>query len=142
MADIEVSVEDLALNYVSPIATPLIADKLLERSLKLIKKAAGEKKCVYRGVGEVTKALRKDEKGVVFLAADVFPVDIIAHLPALCEQKGIAYCFIPNRKVLGLAARSKRPASVLFIKAAKSGSEYESHFGKVHDSICEKNPFL
>merc|ERR1712130_397308 len=108
----------------------MIADKLQDRSLKLLKKAAGEKKCLFRGVGEVTKALRKGNSGIVFIAADVYPVDIIAHLPVLCEQKNVVYAFIPSRKMLGGAARSKRPASVLFVMTPATESPYESLYTK------------
>eukprot|EP00408_Alexandrium_pacificum_P026803 CAMPEP_0171204488 /NCGR_PEP_ID=MMETSP0790-20130122/26067_1 /TAXON_ID=2925 /ORGANISM="Alexandrium catenella, Strain OF101" /LENGTH=95 /DNA_ID=CAMNT_0011669991 /DNA_START=92 /DNA_END=375 /DNA_ORIENTATION=- len=66
--------------YVSPIANPIITDKLLDRALKLLKKAVSEKK-TKRGVPECTKALRKGFKGIVFLAADIFPMDVFAHVP-------------------------------------------------------------
>eukprot|EP00438_Fugacium_kawagutii_P033310 Skav219639 [mRNA] locus=scaffold628:287867:298463:- [translate_table: standard] len=53
--------------YVSPLADPLIADKLLDRALKLLKKAISEKQ-TRRGVPECTKAMRKGQKGICFLA--------------------------------------------------------------------------
>ena len=67
--------------YVSPIADPLIKPegKLHQKVLKLLKKAHGSK-AVRRGVPEITKLLRKGKKGVVVLAADIFPVELIAHM--------------------------------------------------------------
>merc|ERR1712194_845625 len=56
--------------YISPLADPVISDKLLDRSLKLIKKAVGEKKA-RRGVPECVKAVRKGQQGIIFLAGDI-----------------------------------------------------------------------
>eukprot|EP00435_Cladocopium_sp_Y103_P073303 s106_g43.t1 len=71
--------------YVSPLADPLIADKLLDRALKLLKKAISEKQ-TRRGVPECTKAMRKGQKGICFLAADIYPMDVFAHVPLLAEE--------------------------------------------------------
>lgn len=35
---------------------------------------------------EVVKAVRKGEKGFVLIAGDISPIDVIAHLPILCED--------------------------------------------------------
>ncbi|CEM02267.1 unnamed protein product [Vitrella brassicaformis CCMP3155] len=137
--------EDMSSPFISPIAQPLldINSKLLERSLKLLRKAAGEKKSLRRGVAEVTKAIRKDTKGVVFLAADVFPVDIVAHLPILCEKKDVPYCFVPSRRLLGSAAKSKRPASVLLVVQPKGEeSTYKKLFERADEGVRKINPYF
>eukprot|EP00922_Rhytidocystis_sp_ex-Travisia-forbesii_P002316 GHVS01003387.1.p1 GENE.GHVS01003387.1~~GHVS01003387.1.p1 ORF type:complete len:222 (-),score=78.96 GHVS01003387.1:123-788(-) len=122
------------LLYVSPIASPLVEGKSLKYSVKLIRHAVAVErairnnrkqqatppssappKCVKRGVQEVTKSLRKGEKGLVFFASDVFPVDIISHLPVLCEEKDVLYGYIGSKKYVGSACCSSRPASVLFV---------------------------
>eukprot|EP00922_Rhytidocystis_sp_ex-Travisia-forbesii_P052782 GHVS01078302.1.p1 GENE.GHVS01078302.1~~GHVS01078302.1.p1 ORF type:complete len:226 (-),score=50.56 GHVS01078302.1:364-978(-) len=121
-------------SYVSPIASPLVEGKSLKYSPKLIRLAVSVErairnirkeqatpssssaaKCLKRGVQEVTKCLRKGEKGVVFFACDVFPVDIISHLPVLCEEKDIVYGYVGSKKTVGGACCSSRPASVLFV---------------------------
>jgi len=38
------------------------------------------------------------------LAADVTPVDVISHIPVLCEESGIPYIFVRSRMELGVAA--------------------------------------
>eukprot|EP00922_Rhytidocystis_sp_ex-Travisia-forbesii_P002317 GHVS01003388.1.p1 GENE.GHVS01003388.1~~GHVS01003388.1.p1 ORF type:complete len:211 (-),score=63.10 GHVS01003388.1:175-807(-) len=120
--------------YVSPIASPMVEGKSLKYSVKLIRQAVAVErairnnrkqqatppssappKCVKRGVQEVTKSLRKGEKGLVFFASDVFPVDIISHLPVLCEEKDVLYGYIGSKKYVGSACCSSRPASVLFV---------------------------
>jgi len=128
--------------YVAPIADPMLDGKLLDKSIKLIKKTTDVKKSLKRGIGEVTKAIRKGQKGVCFLAADVYPNDIISHLPVLCEQKGVAYAFIPNRKMLGLAAKSKRPASALFCVKPSGECPYEAVYEKVDVGVRKINVYV
>ncbi|KAL8440342.1 hypothetical protein Efla_000230 [Eimeria flavescens] len=119
--------------YLSPVAEPLLSGKALKRSLRLIQAISAKErqsrsrnkegevkqrkplKLLRRGVQEVTKSLRKGEGGIVFFASDVHPVEIIAHLPILCEEKGVAYAYICPKRALGHAFRSKRPASVIMV---------------------------
>merc|ERR1712188_14993 len=69
----------------SPIANPLADRKLKKRVLKLTKKASADKN-VRRGVKEVCKAIRKNERGICVFAGDITPIDVITHLPILCEE--------------------------------------------------------
>jgi H/ACA ribonucleoprotein complex subunit 2 len=68
------------LLYVSPIAEPLAGEKLEEKLYKLTKKFINLK-LVKRGVKEVGKSIRKGHKGLVILAADISPPDVLSHLP-------------------------------------------------------------
>jgi H/ACA ribonucleoprotein complex subunit 2 len=52
--------------YVSPIASPMADPDLSKKLLKAIKKGTEGKHC-RRGMKEVVKALRKGEKGYLFL---------------------------------------------------------------------------
>ena len=87
---------------------------------------------------EVVKALRKsstpssaaaaDEAppGVVVLAADISPMDVISHIPVLCEDHGIPYIYVTSRAELGAAGGTKRPTSVVMVTpapATKKGKE-------------------
>jgi H/ACA ribonucleoprotein complex subunit 2 len=42
-------------------------------------------------------------------------MDVISHLPVLCEDHNVPYIFVPSRAELGAAARTKRPTSVIMI---------------------------
>lgn len=64
---------------------------------------------------------------MVVLAADTSPVDIISHLPIVCEDAGIPYVFVRSKKELGLACSSKRAMCTLLIKTDAS---YQSTFDK------------
>ncbi|CUS10344.1 unnamed protein product [Tuber aestivum] len=106
-----------------PFAKPLAGEKLTKKIFKTAKKAA-KNKSLKRGVKEVVKALRKSptgaaaasaNSGIVVLAADISPMDVISHIPVLCEDHGIPYVFVRSRAELGAASVTKRPTSVAMI---------------------------
>ena len=101
-----------------PIAKPLADDKLAKKVLKLAKSATARKQ-VKRGVKEVVKALRKGATGVCVLAGDVSPVDVIAHLPVFCEDKGVGYVWVSSKEALGAAGLTKRPTSCMLVLATR-----------------------
>lgn len=74
----------------------------LPQVLKLAKKAA-KRKQIKRGVKEVVKAIRKANKGVVIIAGDISPIDVITPLPVLCEDADIPYIYVPSKEELGAA---------------------------------------
>ena len=100
---------------VSPIANPLADKKLTKKVLKTVKAAAGAK-LIRRGVKEVVKALKKGEKGLSIIAGDISPVEVICHVPILCEEKNVAYIYVPSKEDLGLASLTKRPTSIVLVK--------------------------
>mgnify|MGYP001073009864 CR=1 FL=1 len=86
--------------FVSPIADPLASDKMCKKLIKLVQKGM-KGKAVHRGVKETVKAVRKGAKGVVVIAADISPIDVLSHLPILCEEKEIPYIYVKSRAELG-----------------------------------------
>ena len=62
---------------------------------------------------EVVKSLRKSPAagphntgsfpGVVVLAGDISPADVISHIPVLCEDVNAPYIFVASRAELGAA---------------------------------------
>ena len=62
------------------------------------------------------------------LAGDVSPIDIICHIPILCEKNKVPYIYIPSRKALGIAAGTKKPTSVIMLLSPPP--EEESYFDK------------
>lgn len=142
-------------NFVSPIANPLIEGRNFERAVKLLKKTisynqeVGSKETpkpggrqLKRGVVEVTKALRKNEKGIVFMASDVHPVDIMAHLPVLCEDKGVLYCFVGSKNVLGQAVKVKRPTSVVMVCEPRKDFPTFELYGRFKESLIKHHPYF
>ncbi|QDS77112.1 hypothetical protein FKW77_000903 [Venturia effusa] len=120
-----------------PFAHPLADDKQMKKLLRSVKKAA-KNKTLKRGVKEVVKSVRKlpapsapsssstsDPPGIVILAADISPMDVISHIPVLCEDHNIPYMYVTSRAELGAAGNTKRPTSVVMIskEKVKAGKE-------------------
>lgn len=117
-----------------PFAFPLADnDKEVKKILKTVKKSA-KTKTLRRGVKEVVKALRKSQgsgntadinnpSAIVVIAADISPMDVISHIPVLCEDHGIPYIYIKSRAQLGEASATKRPTSVVMVAKAGSGKK-------------------
>ena len=113
--------------FLSPIANPLSTRKVAKKCLKLVKKAS-KTKSIRRGVKEVVKAIRKGEKGVVILAGNVTPIDVITHIPILCEESNIPYIFVPSKEDLGAAGNTKRATSVILVKPPKPAQDHEEYY--------------
>lgn len=113
-----------------PFANPLADEKVTKKVLKSVKKAA-KNKTLKRGVKEVVKALRKSPQGVeatsatgvVVLAADISPMDVISHIPILCEDHKVPYIFVTSRAELGSAGNTKRPTSVVMVSESRVGTK-------------------
>ena len=82
--------------FVSPIAEPMASDKMQKKLMKVTKKAQKEK-LVKRGVKETVKAIKRGNSGICLIAADISPIDVLSHLPILCEEKNVAYTYVKSR---------------------------------------------
>ena len=123
---------------VSVIAVPLAEDKLLKKTLKLVKRAS-KAKMVRRGVREVQKALRKKQRGVCVIAGDISPIDVISHLAGLCEDSEVQYIYVPSKVELGAAGSTKRPTSVVMVVPGPDW-EHAEDFKEVEEKIKEVAP--
>jgi len=56
---------------------------------------------IKKGANEVTKSVERGAAKLVVIAEDVNPVEVVVHLPALCEEKGIAYIYFPTKEEVG-----------------------------------------
>mmetsp|Transcript_28704 Transcript_28704/g.33001 ORF Transcript_28704/g.33001 Transcript_28704/m.33001 type:complete len:159 (+) Transcript_28704:85-561(+) len=112
------------LPAVNVISQPLASKKSTKRAHKLVKKATSAKK-LRRGVKEVVKAVRKNSKGLAIIAGDIYPIDVISHLPVLLEENGIPYIFVPSKQDLGAAASTKRPTSCVLVTDAADDKKFD-----------------
>ncbi len=126
-------VKDVAA-YVSPIAKPMAGRKLQKRLFKLLGHAAKEK-TLRRGIKEVVLALRKDEKGVCVIAGDVYPVDVVAHLPLLCEEADVPYCYVSRKVDLGSAGLTKRPTSVALVSRKGANGDLDAEISECAQQV-------
>lgn len=109
---------------------------------------AAKSKTLRRGVKEVVKALRKSTPSpatsssppaIVIIAADISPMDVISHIPVLCEDHNVPYIYIKSRAQLGEASATKRPTSVVMVsreRAGKKGEEDED-FKEVYEELVK-----
>ena len=84
---------------------------------------ASQAKFIRRGVKEVVKALRKGEKGFCIIAGDISPIDVVTHLPIMCEDREVPYFYVPSKLDLGSAASTKRPTSCVLVNPKDNFSE-------------------
>merc|ERR1712113_568492 len=131
----EMSYED-RLKYVSIISKPMAPKKLTKKLYKCIKKGMKHKTFVRNGLKDVQSRIRKGEKGIVVFAGDVTPIDVMCHLPAVCEEKGLPYVFTPSRSLLGQAMGVKRGSLMVLIKKHE---DYEELYNECKEEV-EKLP--
>jgi len=95
---------------------------LAEKALQLVQ-VASETGKIRVGTNEVTKSSERSEAKLVVMAEDVDPVEILVHIPMLCEEKRIPYIYVPKKQRLGQAAGlSKSAASVAVVEAGEAKS--------------------
>jgi H/ACA ribonucleoprotein complex subunit 2 len=127
------------LKAVNCISLPLANKKSTKKAHKLVKKAASCKQ-IRRGVKEVIKGIRKGETGMAILAGDIYPLDVISHIPVLLEEKGIPYMFVPSKQDLGAAASTKRPTSVVLIRTPKKDFDGQDLYDTLTKEALEYDP--
>jgi ribosomal protein L7Ae-like RNA K-turn-binding protein len=81
---------------VNPKAYPLADAALTTKILNLIQVASSYRQ-LKRGANEATKSLNRNLSELIILAADAEPLEIILHLPLLCEDKNVPYVFIKSK---------------------------------------------
>ncbi|KAI1662574.1 L30e-like protein [Daldinia decipiens] len=128
-----------------PFAKPLADEKGTKKIMKTVRKAA-KHKTLKRGVKEVVKSLRKSPAsgpgntsfpGVVILAGDISPMDVISHIPVLCEDVNVPYIFVTSRAELGAAGSTKRPTSVVMVTEKRTGSKKDKADEKIAEEDAE-----
>ena|SRR3989338_5023532 len=59
---------------------------------------------IKKGTNEATKAVERGIAKLVIVAKDTNPIEIVMHLPVLCEEKSIPFVTVPSKEDLGAAA--------------------------------------
>lgn len=116
----------------NPKAYPLAGAELAKEIYALTGQAENSKQ-VKKGANESTKTLNRGLSKLIILAADTEPLEILLHLPLLCEDKNVPYVFVPSREALGRACNVSRPVVACSL-IHKDGSQLTS---KLED-VCHQ----
>jgi len=76
-------------------AFPLADADLTVALLDLVQQTSNFKQ-IKKGANEPTKCLNRGISEMIILAADAEPIEILLHLPLLCEDKNVPYVFVPR----------------------------------------------
>lgn len=69
---------------------------------------------------------------LVIFAGDVFPIEIMCHLPVVCEDKNVPYCYAPSRQDLGTAMGINRGSLMVLIK---EHPDYKDLYTEIKNTI-------
>ena len=131
------------LRFVSVIARPMASKKLTKRIYKLIKKGSKHKTYVRNGLKDVQTRIRKGETGIVVFAGDVTPIEVMCHMPAVCEEKSLPYVYTPSRQDLGTAMGVKRGCLMVMVREHEDYKElYEelkTEIETLPPPVCSSN---
>jgi len=128
---------DELLNHVSVIAKPMASRKLTKKVYKLLKKASSQKGFVRNGLKDVQRRIRLGERGLVIFAGDVTPIDIMCHMPGVCEEKNIPYIYTPSRIELGHALGLKRTSLMVLVR---EHADYQDLYNELFEELKSVPP--
>jgi len=98
-----------------------VPKELADRAYEAVEVARDTGK-LRKGTNEATKAIERKHAVLVVIAEDVEPAEIVAHLPPLCDEKGVPYVYVPSKRELGAAAGIDVPSSAIAIAEAGEAS--------------------
>jgi large subunit ribosomal protein L7Ae len=78
---------------------------------------------IKKGTNEATKAIERGVARLVIVGEDVTPPEIVAHIPALCEEKKTPYIYVKKQSELGAAAGLSVKSAVAAIVEPGKGKE-------------------
>ena len=84
--------------------------------------------------------IRKGERGLVVFAGDVTPIEVMCHLPAVCEENQLPYVYTPSRQMLGSAMGVKRGSLMVLIREHDDYKELYEECKKEMESLPPPTP--
>ncbi|KAF8731637.1 hypothetical protein AX14_004545 [Amanita brunnescens Koide BX004] len=112
---------------------PLANADLTNSILDLVQQA-GTYKQLKKGANEATKTLNRGIAELIILTADTEPLEILLHLPLLCEEKNVTYVFVPSKAALGRACNVSRPVIAASITTGEA-KEIQSQIQTLRNTI-------
>ncbi len=75
------------------------------------------------------------------IAGDINPIDVITHVPVLCEDSKVPYVYVHSKELLGTAGSTKRPTSCVLV-LDKTDKEYKELYDDVLAQVKPLNDKL
>lgn len=91
-------------------------------------------KQLKKGANEATKTLNRGISEFIVMAADTEPLEILLHLPLLCEDKNVPYVFVGSKQALGRACGVSRPVIAASV-TTNEGSQLKGQIQSLKDQI-------
>ncbi|KAK6170409.1 hypothetical protein SNE40_018813 [Patella caerulea] len=118
---------------VNPKAYPLAEPQLTQSILDLVQQATNYKQ-IKKGANEATKTLNRGIAEFIVMSADATPLEILLHLPLLCEDKNVPYVFVRSKQALGRACGVSRPVIACSV-TKKEGSQLNNQIAAIQQNI-------
>ena len=118
---------------VNPKAFPLADPQLTVTILDLVQQAENYKQ-LRKGANEATKTLNRGISEFIIMAADAEPLEILLHLPLLCEDKNVPYVFVSSKQALGRACGVSRQVIACSV-TTNEGSQLKSQIINLRNQI-------
>ncbi|XP_072030018.1 NHP2-like protein 1 [Amphiura filiformis] len=123
----------MATDEVNPKAYPLADPELTKKILDLVQQSVNYKQ-IRKGANEATKTLNRGISEFIVMAADTEPLEILLHLPLLCEDKNDPYVFVRSKEALGRACGVSRPVIACSV-TSNEGSQLKPQIQTLQNSI-------
>lgn len=106
------------------------ADKIYQ--LLQVAKDTGK---LRKGTNETTKAIERGIAKLVVIAEDVEPPQVVAHLPILCDERKIAYLYVPSKLELGKSAGLDVGSAAISVVEPGDGTQSLRELSKVFENL-------
>ncbi|KAI5180343.1 H/ACA ribonucleoprotein complex subunit 2 [Nematocida sp. AWRm80] len=91
---------DIVHTYIEKEKYPMIIEKMKDAKCR-------------RGIKAVQKSIMEKKDGIVILAADITPFDLVSHIPGLCSSAKIPLRYIQSR--FDITTEKNKSVTCLFI---------------------------
>lgn len=127
------SIFTLQTEEVNSKAFPLADAQLTAKIMNLLQQALNYNQ-LRKGANEATKTLNRGLADIIIMAADTEPIEILLHLPLLCEDKNVPYIFVRSKQALGRACGVSRPIVACSV-TTNEGSQLKSQITSIQQEI-------
>lgn len=114
-------------------AYPMADNALTQKIFNLVQQASCYQQ-LRKGANEATKTLNRGQSEFIIMAGDAKPLEILLHLPLLCEDKNVPYVFVQSKDALGRACGVSRPVIACSV-TSNEGSQLKPQIQTIQREI-------